>query len=219
MGRAILVLGVPRSGTSAVAGVLHHLGVNMGTGHLQKANKWNPKGHMEDLRWQKLNKQLTGARYGHTQPETISQQQQDQYKALAEMCDVNFLWGMKDPRLCFTARHFWRYLDDARIIAVMRSPEAAATSLMRHSQENYRGQHGMTKHQATDLRDLWARAMEQRLIEFWGPVMRVQYEELIQWPDDTISDLARFAFHGIRELVPDFQAARQFVDPRLKHHA
>ena len=74
-----MVLGAPRSGTSAVAGALHQMGVNMGAGHLQRGNRWNERGYYEDLRWQKLNKQVTGERYGHNQPAVISQRQAAQY--------------------------------------------------------------------------------------------------------------------------------------------
>lgn len=215
--RCVLVMGVPRSGTSAVAGALHHLGVNMGEGHLQNGNQWNAKGYYEDLRWQRLNKQITGERYGHRQPETISDRMREQYRKLAEACNQQLLWGMKDPRLCFTAHQFWRYLDDARMVVVERSPAASAESLMRHSQGNYSGKYAMRLEDAMDLRDLWEDALETRVHEFWGPVMRVQYEELLQRPEDGVDALARFAFHGL-DAIPDRESAVKFLEPGLRHH-
>ena len=218
MSRCVMVLGVPRSGTSAVAGVLHALGVDMGTGHLQKGNQWNERGYVEDVRWQKLNKRITGERYGHNQPKTISERLKMQYQTLAVQCNAaSPLWGMKDPRLCFTAHFLWKYLDDARIVAVHRSPGASAESLMRHSLENYGGKYAMTLEQAMDLRDLWAEAMEARLRRFWGPVLRIQYEELLDRPEERVDDLARFAFQGL-SLTPDRAAGVRFLDPGLKHY-
>jgi len=43
----ILVLGTPRSGTSCVAGILHHLGVPMGE-ELMPPDEWNPAGYFQD---------------------------------------------------------------------------------------------------------------------------------------------------------------------------
>lgn len=219
MGRCVLVLGAPRSGTSCVSGVLHHLGVNMGMGHLGKGNAWNQRGYYEDLRWQKLNKQITGERYGHEQPKAISKKQSESYKALAELCDTNYLWGIKDPRLCFTAQFIWPWLADARIVSVERPAEAAAVSLMRHSQGNYKGRYAMNGKEARALIDLWNEARENRLRQFWGPVLRVQYQELVDRPDEGVDALARFAFHGIRGPSPDRQAAVKFIEPGLMHHA
>ena len=215
--RSILVLGVPRSGTSAVAGCLYHLGVNMGIGHLQQGNEWNQNGYFEDLRWQKLNKQITGERYGHNEPEAIWRKQAEQYKALAEVCNKQPLWGMKDPRLCFTAQFIWPYLDDCRIVAVYRNPMASATSLVAHSQGNYKGQHGMSLEQAMGLRDLWAEAMEQRLREWDGESITVRYEELLGDTARQVERLARFTFWQTG-IVPDYAAAVQFVNPELRHH-
>ena len=218
MGRCIVVLGVPRSGSSAVAGVLHHLGVNMGNGHLQRGNKWNPKGYMEDLRWQALNKRLTGDRYGHDQPMAVSGEQAERYKALAELCDLSPLWGMKDPRLCFTLQFVLPWLEDPRVVAVKRNPMASAMSLMKHSQGNYKGRHMMTLQEAAELRDLWADAMEERLRGFGGPTFQVFYEELCYRPTGVAKELAAFAFDGLDWLQPDVAAAAAFVDPSLRHH-
>jgi len=197
---------------------LHHLGVNMGAGHLQKGNQWNRRGYFEDLRWQKLNKQITGERYGHTQPVTVSQRQAAQYRALAELCNASLLWGMKDPRLCFTAQFIWPWLRDARVVAVTRSPSAAAASLVQHSQENYCGQNGLTLEQAMEIRDLWAEAMEERVRTFHGPVLRVRYEDLTARPEEGIEALAEFAFGGLCGVYPDRLSALQFIDPGLRHH-
>jgi len=214
-----MVLGAPRSGTSAVAGALHALGVNMGTGHLQRGNEWNERGYWEDLRWQKLNKQITGERYGHNQPAAISARQAAQYRALAEECDAkNLLWGMKDPRLCFTAQFIWPWLEDARVVAVERERTAAAASLLAHSRGNYGSSYAMTPVIAQELTDLWIEAREERLRQFQGPVLRVWYPGLVDDPEAGVDALARFAFRGLRGPAPDRRAAVAFVDPRLKHH-
>ena len=50
----IIVLGMHRSGTSLIAGVLHEMGVNMGS-NLMKADEYNPKGYFEDIEIYKFN--------------------------------------------------------------------------------------------------------------------------------------------------------------------
>ena len=49
----VIVLGCYRSGTSAVAGILHHLGVMMGK-EFDKPAKSNPTGYYEDLEFKRL---------------------------------------------------------------------------------------------------------------------------------------------------------------------
>ena len=218
MSRCVMVLSAPRSGSSAVSGVLHYLGVNMGEGHLGKGNAWNERGYYEDHRWQALNKQITGDRYGHNQPAAISQRQAAQYKTLAKKCAASPLWGMKDPRLCFTAQFVWPWLKDVRVVAVEREREAAAASLLAHSRGNYKGRFAMTPTEAQDLTDLWIQAREDRLRQFRGPVLRVRYENLVSRPNEVVGDLAAFAFHGMRSPAPDRRAAVAFIDPELRHH-
>jgi len=189
----------------------------MGAGHLQKGNEWNERGYYEDMRWQKLNKRITGERYGHKQPKAIGDALLESYERLTRQCSESPLWGIKDPRLCFTVHFFWKFLDDARIVAVQRNPMASAQSLMRHSLENYGGKYAMPLAEAMALRDLWEQAMEERLRQFWGPVMRVQYEELLDRPIEGVDELARFAFHGLA-LPADRKAGRRFLEPELRHY-
>ena len=54
---AVIVLGVYGSGSSAVAGILHHLGVMMGE-KLIPATPANPKGHFEDAEFRRMLYQL-----------------------------------------------------------------------------------------------------------------------------------------------------------------
>lgn len=218
MGRCILILGIPRSGTSAVAGALWHLGVDMGSGHLQQADANNPTGYFEDRRWQAANKAISGPNYGHRQPEEISNGQAERYQALVELYDAKHLWGMKDPRLCFTAQFIWPLLEEPYIVAVRRSPVASARSLCLHSELNYKKRYRMSIRQAEALRDLWSMALAVRLQEFEGSQMTVQYEDLVNNPTVTLRGLGQFVFRGL-DLEPDYKAARAFIDPRLNHHA
>ncbi|MEQ9229573.1 MAG: hypothetical protein RIF46_02755 [Cyclobacteriaceae bacterium] len=54
---AILVLGIARSGTSALAGTLAHMGIPFGNG-LKPIDEQNAKGNYEHLELSKLNQQV-----------------------------------------------------------------------------------------------------------------------------------------------------------------
>jgi len=127
------------------------------------------------------------------------------------------LWGMKDPRLCFTLQFVLPHLEDARLVAVSRAPSACVESLMHHSARSYHGKEAMTFRQATDLHDLWMEAMDRRLREFQGPILDVRYEALVQDRGRGVAALASFAFSGTG-LRPDLPAGMRFIDGRLKHH-
>lgn len=218
MSRSILVLGVPRSGTSAVAGALHALGVDMGTGHLQKGNEWNERGYYEDLRWQKLNKRITGDRYGTNHPAAIGNGLVEAYQRLIEECEQSPLWGVKDPRLCFTARFIWPMLREPRMVVVHRAPSASAESLMHHSRGNYGGKHAMTLEEAMSVRDTWQEAMNDTVFGFPGPKFIIRFEELLDQPRQVVEQLATFCFDGL-SLMPDVKAGQWFIDPNLRHCA
>jgi hypothetical protein len=56
----ILLLGMHRSGTSALAGMLHSGGIKLGDDFIQPLPE-NPKGFFEDLKIQNINKQILAA--------------------------------------------------------------------------------------------------------------------------------------------------------------
>jgi hypothetical protein len=108
-GRAVLVLGMHRSGTSAVSGVISALGV-AGPKTLASPNEWNPRGYFESPRifaahdelltsvgsrwddWRRLDPQLLLAK---------TEQQRQTIKALLiEEFDGAPLIFIKDPRIC-----------------------------------------------------------------------------------------------------------------------
>src|SRR5262245_34264438 len=54
---AIVVFGMHRSGTSAMSGVLHHLGADVPR-HLDQANSYNERGYWESHKIQRFNDRL-----------------------------------------------------------------------------------------------------------------------------------------------------------------
>ena len=93
MKRPILVVGVQRSGTSLVAGILFRLGVFMGDWFLKK-NKFNPTGFFEDIEFLELEEErwkgkITKEEWTVRVFEVIKRRQEEVYGFTH--------WGWKNP--------------------------------------------------------------------------------------------------------------------------
>lgn len=107
---ALIVLGMHRSGTSALTGMLHHLGVALGT-RLMPATDDNPRGYWEHLDIVRVNQRLMaalGLNWDDIRAPPAGFERDDAARAagceLAALLERDFaatpLWGVKDPRVC-----------------------------------------------------------------------------------------------------------------------
>ncbi|MFT4824512.1 sulfotransferase family protein [Congregibacter sp.] len=110
---AVIVLGMHRSGTSALGGLLAELGVFMGKKLYAAQQGVNDKGFYENAAVVELNERiLDSLRVAWDQPNLLSQPNVRalEHKAIQAACaDLllaeyaeHELWGIKDPRLCLT---------------------------------------------------------------------------------------------------------------------
>ena len=198
----ICVLGPHRSGTSAVAGVLHHLGIHMGD-DLIGPGHGNPKGHFEDREFVELHDRIIG---DWKKPALRVAPYWTEYKALiARRNQAHRVWGVKDPRLTFAFPAFEEVCQEqTRLIATSRPTAITAWSL--HS----RGGH--TTQEAADIAELY-RARLERILDVYDyvPTIRVEYDQLIESPILVIDTIAEFL--GVQPT----QAAYDFIDPSLRH--
>jgi len=107
---ALVVLGMHRSGTSALTGMLHHLGVALGD-HLMPATTDNPRGYWEHRDIVSVHERLMTA-FGYAWDDIRSlpagferseaaRAAADELLAIAHRDFAGApLWGLKDPRLC-----------------------------------------------------------------------------------------------------------------------
>lgn len=115
----VIVTGMHRSGTSAMAGVLNDNGIHMGDKHTwhPPPMKENPKGFFENKLFRVVNDQLLRENGYHVKafdkavpdPDrmNISESVQGQMtKLLLDYSADHGNWGFKDPRTCLTLR-FW----------------------------------------------------------------------------------------------------------------
>ncbi|KSW10770.1 hypothetical protein CF15_08305 [Pyrodictium occultum] len=136
--KTIIVLGMGRSGTSMVAGILHILGVNMGE-RLLGAHWSNPLGHFEDLDFVELNEEILRAAGGSWDNPpareailAVAPRFYDRIRPLAEEERRRHeVWGWKDPRTSLTVELYLPHLENPYFIVCHRDWEAIARSLKR----------------------------------------------------------------------------------------
>lgn len=223
MGRCVIVLALPRSGSSCVSGALHRLGVNMGEDHLQPNDKLNPRGYYEDRRWQKFHKGMAGTRYGTRQPDKLPEKFLVPIYNLAVECNENPIWGYKSPRACFT-HHLvtpiiQQVTNDIKVVVVNRSLVEVKQSIKRHSQKVYSGT-VLTKKQASDLIEKWNKAKLERLEWFRDegiPTHTINFPELLANTWEVLEGLSDFVFNGYEKYFCGINSAALWVDPLLVH--
>ncbi|MGB5296774.1 MAG: hypothetical protein WBP34_17670, partial [Thermoanaerobaculia bacterium] len=144
MKKALLVVGMHRSGTSALAGALSILGVDVGQDLLPARIGENDLGFFELKEVHSFHERLllSGGRTWDS-PWPLTTSWLDRFATpsskaeLASLLNRNFeaseLWGVKDPRLCQLLPMWRRVLSDlaveVAVIHIVREPAAVAASL------------------------------------------------------------------------------------------
>jgi hypothetical protein len=210
--KTVVVLGMHRSGTSAVAGVLHALGVNMGTGSGGESwvgKHWsNPTGHFENsefvgLDYRILGGDATGIR-GRPRWEDVSArapQFSSEAKALVERSEAE-MWGWKDPWTVLTLDVFLPFLKSPFFVFVRRPRQEVIASLRKRSTAQ--------DEEIANLFDLY----EQRLAELKRslsayPVLEIDYPTLLAEPAPTVGRLIEFL--GLRPTREELDRALGMV--------
>ena len=219
----IVVLGMHRSGSSAITKGLEVLGVNLGS-HLMSADANNQKGYFEDLEFNQLNTRVLKANgYDWNSLSAIQGDvfQDDKFIPLKneatdllkrKLEDTQML-GIKDPRFC-RLLPFWKDVFNelqlnVSYVIILRDPENIAASLF--SRDSFPRVKSLY---------LWLEHMIPVFQETLGCTRSVvDYEQLIADPGAVIKKLAGEL--GLGEQL-DQQALHsyesEFIDASLKHH-
>lgn len=221
--RVIVVLGMHRSGTSAITKGLEVMGVNLGQ-HLMPGDADNVKGYFEDVDINRLNVELL-ARSGHDWT-TLAPVEKTKLQELAgtalessardllrerlSTCDT---FGFKDPRMCRLLPFWMKVFSDleleARFILMMRNPEAIAASLFSRNR--------IPRVKALYM---WATHLIAAFTETAGYRRAlIDYDELVTNTVATITRLAEslsLTNEIDQKALKVFEA--EFIDQRLRHH-
>lgn len=139
-----IVLGAPRSGTSLLAGWLHHSGVLMGDRFLEP-DEGNPGGYFEDLDFLELHRRFLSrseAEAGRLLEDStlreapircdLPEQDRQAARALVETrIRAASLWGWKDPRTCYYVDFWNELMPRAKYLLTYRHPLEVCASLLR----------------------------------------------------------------------------------------
>jgi len=219
--KALIILGMHRSGTSALAGQCASLGFWLGD-DLLPANAANPKGFFEDLELIRADDRLVGLLFGGwasplSWSESASEVALDHPRIaeivagiraiLERLGSKGQMWAVKEPRISRLLPLWWPLLRamkvDARLIMALRHPDEVAASLARRD-----GLGPVT------AKLMWLRHTAEPLVyahEQGLPMAIMPYEILLSAPERLTETLARMGFA--------VQAAGEgFVDPELRHH-
>jgi hypothetical protein len=220
MGKNVVVIGMHRSGTSALTNSIRLLGCSFGdTADFTGAKRWNPEGHWEHQRLVELNELILELHGGtwYAPPRlaggwTQRRKAQDMLPRLrSEFAEIypEEGWVWKDPRACLTLP-LWRGAWNSPPVAVMavRHPLAVAKSLA--ARNGFSLRHGLALWEAynsqalSNLRDL--------------PTVVCNYDSALEDPPQFIDKLSgALAGYGVA-LDGSASTAADALKPSLRQN-
>ena len=216
----LVVLGMHRSGTSAMSGALGLCGAWLGgEAELTLANFENPRGFWErrDIRaicdrllhaagadWWKV------AAFEETAvPHSVIAEQGRAFRQVVIDLEAHDVWAVKEPRLCLLFQILRPYIPNAVCIHVHRNPLDVARSL--RARNGFGVAEGLALWEIYNLNALQASAGLPRLV--------VSYEALVSQPEETLRTLIRnLGSFGVANLaVPATGVLEEFITDSLRH--
>lgn len=217
----IMVLGMHRAGTSAVARLINLMGAYIGPeDQYLPATADNPKGYWERIDVLQLHEWLMaqlGADWylvGNIDLQSIGPETHQafvqQARRILQGLEGQRPWVLKDPRLCLLLPLWLPLLEVPICIHVVRHPLATARSL--EKRDDFPLHFGIA---------LWEEYMAQGLIASTGlPRFAVCYEQLMAQPVATVRSLyENLLDYGVRGLhLPTEREITAFLDTDFQHH-
>ena len=220
----VLIVGMHRSGTSALARTLSLMGVDVGDEDdlLPPHPTDNPTGYWERADIVALHEEfLKSGGYAWNEVGGFKASELGDLakvtlrdglrKAIGELEQSGHSWLVKDPRLCLLLSQWLPLLDRSACVVVVRDPREIAASILR---EELRG-----AYTSNFLLALWEKYLRSALADLAGKrVVFVSYENLLTNPLHEsvrlLQSLSSLGVTGLKDLPES--ALRAFLDPRLK---
>jgi hypothetical protein len=220
--RTVVVLGMHRSGTSALCGALDLLGLDFGK-DLMLPSHANEKGHWEHQEIVRVHDGLLaalGSSWDDVEPlpsDWIEREiTREVGSRLIEILERDFahspLFGIKDPRMC-RLMPLWRQIFqtlrvEPHFVLVVRHPWEVAESLAKRDGIEHPKSYFLWLEHVVQAES--ATRSHRRTL--------VRYEEMMDDPVVTLGRLREQLGVGLRVPSEIQPLLRQFLDPSLRHH-
>lgn len=219
----VVVLGMHRSGTSALTSLLRRMGLWAGEeGDFPPADEHNEAGYWEHRGVWSVDEailQTLGASWSEVMDldlarldEGLRARFRERAREVVQDLDRHGSWVIKDPRLCLLFP-FWReILERPFCILIYREPLPVARSLA--ARDGFPIPYGIA---------LWEKYTREALASTRGlPRVLLSHRELMADPEATLHRLRRHLVEHRLELarvqVPTAEEIRTVLDPALVHH-
>jgi hypothetical protein len=218
----VCVLGMHRSGTSLVAGILRQLGVDLGPDEeLLPSDPNNQSGYFELAELVEVNDDILAHHGGSwdelpelppgwEQSDELAQIRDRARRLLGRRFAASGEWAWKDPRTCITLPFWQRLVPGLRYVICVRNPVDIARSL--RSRE---GEERTLEEYVLD----WLRHTASALVyTAHRPRIVVHYERFFEDAEHEVRRLAQFLGRRDRLEGPDTMGRIfEFIDPALVH--
>jgi len=209
--KTVIVLGMHRSGTSLVAGILNKLDINMGKYQI-KADSSNKKGHYENIIIKYLNEKiLTRAGGSWKNPPQLSdiiragKGMKKQIRRIIKI-EESVYWGWKDPRTVLTLPLFIGHLKNPHFIICERDDEEIAYSLCRRNNFNIQ--------EAKELIRTYKNQLNKFVNKTSFPVLRIPFNDFFEKSSEILKKISEFLDIEINPTKK--KEILNFIDPELR---
>ena len=218
--KCLLILGMHRSGTSAVSGVIQRLGFDFGSS--TEDPSWdNPKGYYENYKIQELNEEiLSSINRTWDQPgfitgemlNSVSEGFIDKAKRIVSKEFRNAQIAIKDPRICLLLTFWIRVMKELgyaiSTVLVLRSPHEIAASLEKRNFFSNEKSYLLTSSYLLSA-DAESRELDRVVIS---------YDDLLDRPKSSVYHLAEGLSISNEIIENGLNDIDSFIAPRLRNH-
>ena len=220
--KAVVILGMHRSGTSALCGALDLMGVDFGK-NLMPANDANVKGYWEHEEIVRFHDDLLaslGSRWDDDKPlpsDWVKRKRtRDVRSLLIGILERDFahssLFGIKDPRMCRLMPLWFPIFQAMRVephfVVVVRHPWEVAESLAKRDRIEHPKSYLLWLEHVVQA-EIATRSRERSL---------VRYEEMVRDPVAILGALRKQLGVNLRAPSQVRTSLRNFLDPSMRHH-
>jgi hypothetical protein len=221
--KVVCILGMHRSGTSAVTRMANLIGIHLGSANSLRIESVpdNTKGHWEHKEIALINETIL-QRFGgnwHEPPllpneweksSLLDDLRNDARQLIEEQFKSSALWGWKDPRTCLTLPFWQQFVGNVHYVLCLRNPVDVASSLQQRD--------GLAAEKSFQL---WFTYVCSALKHIDGkPRITIFFADTIRDPVKEIKRIAELVHQPESKWPPDaLTNVEAFIESKLRHHS